>query len=205
MKKMMMLILIVIVLLVIGCSGSTEPEENETGSSAPTNLVVGYSWNVDGNVCTIDLTWDAPENPSEDNYEYNLYKDNQFLTNQSKVLTSYTDIDCIPGGEYSYFVTANYSTSGESDPSNYVNILIDMNEILLGTWAYQPQGWWEEGIEFSANGDFTHSYNYPPNGYVEYGTYTVSHDTLFTTIDGNGTVNFTTYNLMNFNNKEWER
>jgi len=201
MKKMLNYALIVIVLLVVGCSGSTEPDNGGTGSSVPTNLVVGYTWNVDGNVCTVDLTWDAPENPSENNYEYNLYKDNQFLTNQSKLLTSYTDIDCIPGGEYTYFVTANYSTSGESDPSNYVNILIDMNEILLGFW-HRDWSWY---MKFEENGVYIYD-SVPSN--PAYGTYIVSHDTVSTTIWGNtyhDTVNFPTFNLMNYGMNEWER
>jgi hypothetical protein len=205
MKKMLILALIVSVLLVIGCSGSTEPEDAGTGSNAPTNLVGNYNWNVSVDViCSVDLTWDAPEEPDNDNFEYRVYKNDQLLTTLTIMQNYYTDIDCIPGGDYNYYITVYYS-SGESEPSNIVNVLFDMQEILIGSWHDDDGGgyWWER-ITFNANGDYSHDYNYPP-GWTEHGTYTVQHDTLFTTIDGNGPVFFSTYDSMYFNNKEWDR
>ena len=130
MNKMLNFALVVTVLLVIGCSGSTEPE---TDSNAPTNL--DYSYHEEGDSLSgyywqVDLIWDAPSEPDNDNFEYRIYKDDQFIETINNMQNYYTDVDCEFGEEYAYYVTAYYST-GESDASN---ILI----VFIGSIPAQP-------------------------------------------------------------------
>ena len=225
MKKMLNWALIVIVLLVIGCSGSTEPENPETGSNAPTNLVGNYNWNVSVDViCSVDLIWDAPEEPDTDNFEYRVYRNDQLLITLTSMQNYYTDVDCIPGGDYSYYITVYYS-SGESEPSNIENVLFDMSEILIandGHWSMELvqdslllKGY---SMYFSNDSSFTYSYSsaFGP-GWTYYGSFSVDHDLLSCTyLDSNqtehtinGIAEFISYNLMNYNYQygygEWER
>lgn len=215
MKKMLTLALIVIVLLVIGCSGSTEPEDNETGSNAPTNLVANYNWNVsDEVICSVDLIWVAPEEPDNDNFEYRIYKNDQFLTTLTNMQNYYTDIDCIPGGEYDYFITSYYS-SGESEPSNVVNILINMIEILTdgdGRWFYNPGPGWIEYLSFYSNGSFEYGWGEWSITTIYSGSFSVDHSQLTCTYTDstqtqqtlNDYVTFGTYTSMSYAGDFWE-
>jgi len=120
MKKILNIALIVTLLIVIGCSDLTD---HESGSNAPSNLVATYYLNTVDSMLTVDLVWDAPEEPDYDNFEYRIYKDDQFIIHLSNMQNYYTDIDCEIGGEYAYYITAYYPT-GESDPSNVENVII---------------------------------------------------------------------------------
>jgi len=208
MKKMIMLVLVVSVLLVIGCSGSTEPEENETGSSAPLNLTVEFN-GING----IELSWDAPEEPDNDDFQYRIYRNESLLTTLSNLQNYYTDSEITE--EYTYVITAYYAT-GESAPSNEESISIQ--ELLIGSWSYV-------GIEDSKSillgndGNFSYSYSfYNPEtneweSYSYIGSYTlIGHYLTCTYTDSNqnqqtisGSVTFLNFNLIDYNGLEWER
>jgi len=211
MKKILNLILALVFFMLISCSDSTEPGD----SGDPSNLFCSYNWNVGGNVCTVDLTWDAPDNPTESSYEFKIYRNQYLIANVSKVFTTYTDENCIPGGEYNYVVTANYSSEGESNATNGENILIDMTEILLNNssselWSYNTS--WNEYL-LTLNSDGTLQYHAYGSGFVATGFYTVNHDTLFISYDTlqgdiithTENVIFNDYDLMSYYNKVWER
>jgi len=121
MKKILNFTLIITMVIVIGCSGTTDPEK---GSNAPSNLVATYSFNAVNLLLIVDLVWDAPEEPDNDNFEYRVYKDDQFIFALSNMQNYYTDMDCELGGEYTYYITAYYPT-GESEPSNIVQMTFD--------------------------------------------------------------------------------
>jgi len=214
MKKMMMLVLVVSVLLVIGCSGSTEPDNGGASSNAPTNLQLTYIF-VEI-TCSVDLTWDAPEEPDNDSFEYRVYKNDQLLTTLTSMQNYYTDIDCIPGGEYDYFVTSYYS-SGESDSTNVESVYFDMTGILTdngGHWYHDSMQQDGFSMDFDVDGSFTYSYwQYMGSSWTYYGSFSVDQNNLICTyLDSNQieqTMNrlvvFSNYNLMNYGNSEYSR
>lgn len=109
--------------LITNCSDSTELE---TGSNSPSNLVVTVIWSIEYTNWVLNLTWDAPENPDEDNFVYRIYKDNQLIATMSNALTNYVDNECEIGSDYSYYVTSFYSDN-ESDPSNTIQSVVELN------------------------------------------------------------------------------
>ena len=213
MKKIMMLALGVSVLLVIGCSGSSSTEP-ESGSSAPTNLQLTYIF--DEITCSVDLIWDAPEEPDNESFEYRVYKNDQILTSLTSLQNYYTDNDCFVGGEYTYYITA-YCSTGESDSTNVESIYFDMTGILIdngGNWYFNDENQqYGCSLHFSDDGSFTYSCGWPGGGFTNYGSFTVDHtflscsysDSTGTNHTKNGDVSFTTYNMMTFDNTEWER
>ena len=212
MKKILNLILALVFFMLISCSDSTEPGD----SGDPSNLIGTYNWNVGGNVCTVDLTWDAPDNPTESSYEFKIYRNQHLIANVSKVFTTYTDENCIPGGEYNYVVTADYSSAGESNATNEENVLIDMTEILLNNsssekwYAYTGNEYY---LTFDYDGTGTLAYYLYGYGFVSTGFYTVNHDTLFISYDTwqgeivehTENVIFNDYDSMLYYNRNWER
>jgi len=74
----------------------------------------------DGN--NVHLTWEAPDDPSEELLAYNVYRNGIIL--QSILDEEYFDLDMI-NGDYSYFISAVYD-SGESLPTDTVNVQINI-------------------------------------------------------------------------------
>ena len=78
---------------------------------------------INGN--DVHLTWEEPDLPTEELLAYNVYRNGIIV--QSVLTEEYFDLDLIDG-YYSYTVSAVYD-SGESLPTNAVNVEIENSEI----------------------------------------------------------------------------
>jgi len=158
MKKNLDIAIIVIILIVIGCSGTTDPEK---GSNAPSNLAATHYFSYDTS-WTVNLVWDAPKELDNENFEYRIYKDEQFIETLDNLQNYYTDVDCEFGEEYTYYITAYYPT-GESEPSNveYVTFspgtgtVTDIDGNVYQTIIFANMEWMSENLKVThyRNGD----------------------------------------------------
>ena len=130
---------------------------------SPENLVA-----VGGDM-KVDLSWNA----AEDADYYTIYRNNDSIALVTTSETSYTDVSVENMVTYTYYVTANFTDSGEeSGPSNIVTVtplppitLPFFDDFETGGLFWVREGSWglQDGVYYSASNSMTES----PDGEYE--------------------------------------
>ncbi len=89
------------------------PNEGETAQYPPPKNLT-----LDSDNGSMLLNWESPDTDLDIN-NYNVYRDNSYLSNSAE--TNYTDSDIQDNQSYTYHVTAVYKDTTESEPSNEVS------------------------------------------------------------------------------------
>jgi Abnormal spindle-like microcephaly-assoc'd, ASPM-SPD-2-Hydin len=99
-----------------------------SNSSTGTTATISLSGTGVAASYQVNLTWDAPTNPSDPVASYNIYRavsgSSTYQVLNSSTSTSYTDMSVANGTSYSYYVESVDASGNQSGPSNVFSATI---------------------------------------------------------------------------------